>query len=75
MLDAWSETQLRDICYHWDTAYDISVIDGVWTARFLGPSVGELLQAGHPDLLRQMIRSDYGKRKETERSGKASQTA
>lgn len=63
MLDGWQEKQLRDLCYHWGEVFDIVVTDGIWTARFMGEAQAEVLRAESAELLRNLIRADYLRRK------------
>lgn len=51
-------SELADLKFHWDEAYSISWIDGVYrAARMSEPSV--VLTADSCDELRQQIRDDY----------------
>lgn len=53
--------ELADLRWHWDTAYDIEVDSGTWTARFLTGT--GTLSAHSADELRRLIRADYAARK------------
>lgn len=51
------EEELASLRWHWDTAYEISLSAGTWTARFL-PETGTLT-ADSAEELRLLIRADY----------------
>lgn len=57
----WDEDgQLADLRWHWDLAYEINLVSGTWTARFLPGT--DLLSAPSADDLRLLIRADYAAR-------------
>lgn len=49
--------QLAALRWHWDLAYEINLIGGKWTARFLAGT--DVLSAASADDLRLLIRADY----------------
>ncbi len=54
----WDEDrQLADLRWHWDLAYEINLVSGTWTARFLPAT--DLLSASSADELRLLVRADY----------------
>jgi hypothetical protein len=69
VLDGWQEKQLSDLAWHWDSVYDIAVVDGTWTAKFLSPDQSEVLKAETADDLRKQIRADYARRKSLASTG------
>ncbi len=69
VLEVWQEKQLRDLAWHWDTVYDIAVVDGTWTAKFTGPGQSEPLTGGSARELRKLIRADYARRKSAASTG------
>lgn len=58
MLGEEDEARLADLRFHWDEAYAIECVGGVWQARpLVAPST--LLAAGSEPELRRAIRADY----------------
>lgn len=56
--DPWDEDSLlADLRWHWDLAYEINLVGGTWTARFLPGT--DLLSACSADDLRLLVRADY----------------
>jgi hypothetical protein len=51
------EEELTSLRWHWDTAYDINLSAGTWTARFLPGT--DTLTADSAAELRNLIRADY----------------
>jgi hypothetical protein len=51
------EEELASLRWHWDTAYEINLSAGTWTARFL-PGTDTLTADSAADL-RHLIRADY----------------
>lgn len=60
VLGPGDEADLIDLAFHWNEAYDIAVLDGIWTARAICNPL-TVLTADTADELRTMIRSDYAK--------------
>jgi hypothetical protein len=63
LMDAGQQSELNDLKFRWDEAYDIGYDEasGVWSGRYLG-SANEL--TSHTcDGLREKIRSDYQQRR------------
>jgi hypothetical protein len=62
-MDAATQSELNDLMFHWDEAYDIRYEEatGHWLARY--KTAGDEL-AGHScDELRHLIRLDYHERR------------
>ncbi len=65
-MDAGTQSELDDLRFHWDTAYDITHdgTRGVWAARFRGSD--DELTGSTCHELRQAIRDDYQERRRAE---------
>jgi hypothetical protein len=61
LLSPDEQTDLIDLTWHWDTAYRIDVIDGVWRA-IPHADKATVLTADSAWDLRQLIRDDYAAR-------------
>jgi hypothetical protein len=62
-MDAGTQSEFNDLCFHWDEVYDIRFdeVAGIWSARYR--SAFEQLTANTCDGLRQAIRIDYHERR------------
>lgn len=61
-LRSLNEGRLAGIRYHWGSAYDIQILDGLWTATHrTGPDAVVMADATDHGLRRQ-IRADYDRR-------------
>ena len=62
-MDAGTQSELNDLCFHWDEVYEIRFDEGrgIWSARY--KSAFDQLTAGTCDELRQAIRIDYQERR------------
>lgn len=67
---AGRQSDLADLRWHWDSAYEINCSGGTWTARFLDETA--VLSAASADDLRLLIRADYMSRKLVTKPGAAS---
>lgn len=60
MLNPEDEADLIELSHHWGEAYDLAVLDDVWTAHAMGnPLI--ILTADTAGELRAMVRADYEK--------------
>jgi hypothetical protein len=61
MLSKEDQSSMLDLAWHWESAYTISVIEGVWQAvPAVDPSA--VLTADTAEELRQKVRQDYASR-------------
>ncbi|MGH3305965.1 MAG: hypothetical protein ACRDOK_30770, partial [Streptosporangiaceae bacterium] len=62
-MDAGMQSELNDLCFHWDEVYEIRFDEAsrIWSARYR--SSFEQLSAPTCDELRQAIRIDYQERR------------
>ena len=62
-MDAGTQSELNDLCFHWDEVYEIKFDEdtGTWSARY--KSAFDRLTAASCDELRQAIRIDYQERR------------
>ncbi len=58
MLGPADEISLIDLSFNWGSAYDIAVLDGVWSAKSVSHPA-TVLTADTADDLRHLIRADY----------------
>lgn len=65
-MDAGTQSEFNDLCFHWDEVYEIKFDEGagIWSARYR--SAFDQLTAGCCDELRQAIRVDYQQRRQAE---------
>jgi hypothetical protein len=65
-MDAGTQSEFNDLCFHWDEVYEIKFDEGAgtWSARYR--SAFDQLTAGSCDGLRQAIRVDYQERRQAE---------
>jgi hypothetical protein len=70
-LDAGTQSELNDLCFHWDEVYEIRFdeVGGIWSARY--KTSFEQLTAETCDGLRQAIRIDYQERRLAEQRAMA----
>ena len=61
VLSPADETSLIDLSFHWGSAYDIAVVDRIWTANPVGHPA-TILTADTADELRKLVRADYAGR-------------
>jgi hypothetical protein len=59
VLGPADEIALIDLSFNWGSAYDIAVLDGVWSAKSVDHPA-TILTADGPEELRRLIRADYG---------------
>ena len=65
------EAALIDLVHHWGSAYDVCLVDDLWTAKpALDPEC--LLTADTADGLRTLIRRDYTQRAATQLTERSS---
>jgi len=62
-MDAGTQSELNDLCFHWDEVYDIRFDEdtGIWSARY--KFAFDRLTSDSCDGLRQAIRIDYQERR------------
>jgi hypothetical protein len=60
-MDAATQSDLNDLLFHWDQAYDIRYHEaaGTWSARYKTASPNDTLTGSTCGELRQAIRADY----------------
>jgi len=65
-MDAGTQSEFNDLCFHWDEVYEIKFDEGagIWSARYR--AAFDQLTAGSCDELRQAIRVDYQERRQAE---------
>jgi hypothetical protein len=70
-MDAGTQSELNDLCFHWDEVYEIRFDEGsgIWSARY--KTTFEPLTAETCDELRQAIRLDYQERRLAEQRAMA----
>ena len=61
MLSKEEQSDLLDLTWHWESAYEFRVVDGVWQATPAGDPVG-MLTADSAWELREKVRADYAAR-------------
>ena len=65
-MDAGTQSEFNDLCFHWDEVYEIRFDEGagIWSARYR--SAYDQLTGGSCDELRQAIGVDYQERRQAE---------
>jgi hypothetical protein len=66
MLSKEEQSDLLDLTWHWEDAYEFQVVDGVWRAIPAGDPAG-VLTADSAWELREHVRTDYAERQSSAR--------